>query len=195
VQRRTHVTHAVRPGVRAAARHEFREILAAELLSVTGGAIAGVLLALAKDELLLVPGIFLLLPGFLEMRGNIAGTMAARLANALHIHEFSTATRHPRLVRDNYIASTLLALVVATALGLTAFLITRWLFGAASPKIILIAPLAALISNIIMLPATWLATAWIFRHHLDPNNIMGPYVTTVGDIVSTVSLIAAIAIV
>jgi mgtE-like transporter len=195
VQLKRHIGHPARPSIRAAQRHDFREMLGAELLSVTGGAIAGVLLALAKDELLLVPGIFILLPGFLGMRGNIAGTMAARLANALHLHELSVKTRHARLVRDNYFASTLLALVVAAALGTIATLATRWLFGIAEPELILIAVLAALISNIILLPATWLATAWLFRQGYDPNNIMGPYVTTVGDIVSTASLILAIAIV
>jgi mgtE-like transporter len=181
--------------VRAAVRHDFKEILLAELLSVTGGAIAGVILALAKNELLIVPGIFILLPGFLEMRGNIAGTMGARLANALHKHTIHLQTPHAKLVRDNYVASTLLALVTSALLGALAFLLTRLIFGTASLKLIPIAVLGALISNLIMLPATWLATAWLFKHHYDPNNIMGPYVTTVGDIVSTVSLIAAIAIV
>ena len=49
----------------------FKEIFTAEFISVTGGLIAGSLLVFQVDKLLLLPGLFILIPGFLEMRGSI----------------------------------------------------------------------------------------------------------------------------
>ncbi len=64
---------------------KFKEILFSQIISIIGGLIAGTFLAVHTDQLLLVPGLFILLPGFLEMRGSISGTLSARLSSGLFL--------------------------------------------------------------------------------------------------------------
>ena len=173
---------------------EFEEILVSEFVSVTGGVIAGAILAAYLDKIALVPGILILLPGFLEMRGNISGALAARLSAGLHLGLLDRGN-HPRLLRANVWAAFALSVVVSAILGVVAYAGTYFFFHMHAPKIILIAVLASVISNVILVPLTTHMTFWLFRHNLDPDNIMGPYITTVGDIVSIVSLVIAIVVV
>lgn len=171
---------------------DFREILTAELISITGGLFAGFLLASFTGQLQLIPGIFIFLPGFLEMRGNISGSLSARLGSGLWMGALKPRFRKNRVLNGNVLASTALVLAVSFVLGLVAYGASSAFFGVTEPKIILIAVVAGLISNAIEIPLTVAATFWLFRHGHDPNNIMGPYVTTTGDIISVLSLMAAI---
>lgn len=175
-------------------REGFRDMAVAELLSVTGGVIAGSLLAFSIGHIELVPGLFVLLPGFLEMRGNISGSLSARLSAALFLKYTKPRIRKNFVLRENVLSSVILAVAVSFVLGIIAFLISLYVFGTFSPLVIYIAVFAGIISNFIEIPLTVLFTFWLFRHGHDPNNIMGPYVTTMGDIVSIASIIAALVI-
>ncbi len=173
---------------------DFSEIFYGELVSLTGGVMAGVMLASATDQLLLVPGLFILLPGFLEMRGNISGSMSARLSSGLFLKVTRPQVKGNRFLRENIIAAVILAFVVSVVLGLVSFAFSYYFFGITSPKIIYVAIVAGLLSNIIEIPLAVVANFWFFRNGHDPNNIMGPYITTMGDIVSVLSILVAIVI-
>jgi mgtE-like transporter len=176
-------------------RQDFREILTSELISVTGGLFAGFLLALFTDQLLLIPGIFILIPGFLEMRGNISGSLSARLGSGLWVGALRPQLRKNRVLHGNLLASAVLVLAVSLVLGAVAYAASLLFFGINAPQLLAVALLAGIISNVIEIPLTAATTFWLFRRGHDPANIMGPYVTTTGDIISIVSLVAAIGIV
>lgn len=176
-------------------RKDFKEILSSEIVSTTGGLAAGFLLTFAVDKLYLFPSLLILLPGFMEMRGNISGSLSARLSSGLFVHAFKPKYRKNDILRGNAIASIILVIVLSLFLGLLTYYIGAQFFGFAEPKIILVALLAGVLSNLIEIPITVAATFWLFRHGHDPNNIMGPYVTTTGDIVSIVSLLVAIVVI
>jgi len=176
-------------------RKDFEEILGSEIISITGGLVAGLLLTYATDKLAMLPALFILLPGFLEMRGNISGSLSARLSAGLHVGAFRKAYNKRNIVKGNIAASFVLVVVVSLFLGLLAYYVSMEFFGVINPKIILVSLVAALLSNIIEIPLTVLTTFWLFRHGHDPNNIMGPYVTTTGDIISIVALLIAMAVV
>jgi len=179
---------------RAAKRtlREFEEIFVSEFVSVTGGVLAGFLLAQATNRLEMIPGILILMPGFLQMRGNISGALAARLSTALHM---GWLKKHPGILRSNIVASSVLAIVLSAFLGFVAYLATLVFFQINYLKIILVALIAGIISNFIMIPITTKTTLWLFRKGHDPDNIMGPYITTMGDILSVVSLLVGMMVV
>jgi mgtE-like transporter len=174
---------------------EFKDIFAAEIISMTGGLLAGTLLAIYIDKLLLIPGLFILLPGFLEMRGNISGALAARLGTALDLRKMPAIISKNGDIKQNILATFVEVLVVALSLATVAYAVTYFIFGTATLLIFLIAIIAALISNFIEVTLTTYTTFWLFKKGHDPNDIMGPYVTTTGDIVSVASLLIAITIV
>jgi mgtE-like transporter len=174
---------------------EFKDIFAAEIISMTGGLLAGTLLAIYIDKILLIPGLFILLPGFLEMRGNISGALAARLGTALDLRKMPAIISKNGDIKQNIFATFVEVLVVTLSLATVAYAITYFIFGTATLLIFLIAIIAALISNFIEITLTTYTTFWLFKKGHDPNDIMGPYVTTTGDIVSVASLLIAITIV
>src|SRR3989344_1375687 len=84
----------------------FKEIMFSQSMAVIGGLIAGTLLAIYTDKILLIPGMIILLPGFLEMRGNISGSMSARLTSGLFLGVVEKEKK--QIIRGNVIAAFLL---------------------------------------------------------------------------------------
>ena len=176
-------------------QRDFREIGTAEIISVTGGILAGSLLAFFLNRVEIIPGLFIMLPGFLEMRGNISGSLSARLSAALFLKYTKPRIRKNYVLRENVISSVFLSVMVSLVLGLIAFFMSNYIFHVFNPKIIFVTVLAGVIANVIEIPLTVFFTFWLFKHGHDPNNIMGPYVTTIGDIISIASLLIVLAVI
>lgn len=174
---------------------DFREIFTAEIISITGGLFAGSLLAFYVDEIILIPGLLILFPGFLEMRNAISGSMVARLGSALHMGTISPTVKKNRFAFENIVATSILSIVVSLVLASIAYLITYFIFGQSAPQLFLIALIAAPISNLFENVISLHTTFLLFRKGYDPDNIMGPYITTTGDIISISSLLLAVAVV
>ena len=172
----------------------FKEILATQSVSVTGGLLAGTVLAAYTDKLLFVPGMLVLLPGFLEMRGNISGTLSARLSSGLFLKVINPKKMRTKLVAENLAASFFLAVLASLALGTVAFLFNLLATGVATPRIVALPLLAGIIANAVEIPLALAATFYLFRKGHDPNNIMGPFVTSTGDITSILALLAAMVV-
>lgn len=170
----------------------FREILPSEIISVIGGVLAGTVLAIYTDKILLIPGMIILLPGFLEMRGNISGSFASRLSSGLFLKVIHPRKPERHIIQGNLFASFLLAIITSLALGLIAFLFNYFVLHALYFRIILLPFLAGIIANAIEIPLTLFTTLYLFRKGHDPNNIMGPFITTTGDITSILALLASV---
>lgn len=174
---------------------DFKETFFTQLISVTGGLLAGSILAFALDKIYLIPGIFILLPGLLDMRGDISGSLSARLGAGLHLGVIKPRMHKSRILKGNIVASFLLAITISILLGVVAYLVTNIVFGINYPKIMLISILTSLLASLIEVPLTILTTFWLFRHGFDPNNIMGPYVSTTGDVITVLSLLLVVVII
>jgi len=173
----------------------FKEILTSQFVSVICGLIAGTMLAIYTDKILLIPGMLILLPGFLEMRGNISGTFASRLSSGMFLGVINPKKTKTKLTKGNMLASFILVIAVSLVLGTIAFMFNFFVFNSFTPSIILLSLIAGIIANIIQIPLTLFTTFYLFRKGHDPNNIMGPFVTSTGDITSIVSLLIALVII
>jgi mgtE-like transporter len=100
-----------------------------------------------------------------------------------------------RVLYGNFLASFFLVIMVSFFLGLIAMLFTYLIMGIILWKIIWVSLIAALLANVIEIPSTYFTTLWLFKKGHDPNNIMGPFVSTTGDIVSILALLVAIVVV
>lgn len=177
------------------ATSDFKEISAGQFFSITGGLVAGIVLASLKEQLILIPGFLILIPGFLEMKGNISGSLASRISSALHMGTIKAEMRYSEFLRENIIATFLLVVLVSFVLGLFSLAITYILLKVVYIKIIYIALIAGIVANVIMIPSTIIMGFWLFRHGYDPNNIMGPYVTTIGDVLSMLALFLTVMVI
>lgn len=177
---------------------DFKEILGSQIISVLGGLIAGTVLAVYVNKLLLIPSMLILLPGFLEMRANVSGPVASRVSSGLFLGVIApgkTTETKRKIIQGNINASFLLTIITSLFLGTIAFLTNYFVFEVYSPMIIPIILIAGIIANIIEIPVTLLATFYLYKKGHDPNNIMGPFLTSLGDITSIVSLLIALVIV
>jgi len=174
---------------------DFEEILSSELISIMGGLTVGIILAVFTDKILLIPGMLILLPGFLEMRGNISGSFASRLSSGLFLGVIRPDKFKTRIIQGNLIASSLLVLFLSFVLGSMAFLFSFFVLHVFIFRIILLPIVAGIIANAIEIPLTLFFTLYFFRKGHDPNNIMGPFVTSTGDVTSIISLLIAMVII
>jgi mgtE-like transporter len=174
---------------------ETKEIVLAEIVSITGGLVAGLLLSSLLDEINTIVGILIFLPGFLEMRGNISGSLAARLGSSLHKGTLNSDFKKSDIVDQNIIATFILVIVVSAILGFVATLLSFVIFNLMSFRIFYIALFSGILSNVIQIPLTTITTIYLYKKNFDPDNIMGPYITTIGDIVSILSLFIAIIVI
>lgn len=188
---------------------DFKEITVTQFVSLTGGLIAGTILSTFSNNLLLIPGLFVLYPGFLSLKGEIHGSLAARLSSALHIGNIKVSGNKENsrkitpkdrkktsyILFENIVASLLLGLFVSIVLGIVAYSVTYLFFKINNPDIILLSLISAIIANLVMVPFTILSTLWVYKHDYDPDNIMGSYLTTVGDVVGVLSLLIGIVII
>lgn len=173
----------------------FYEILGSQAVSLLIGLLAGALLAFYTDRLLMLPGILILLPGFLEMRGNISGSLSSRISSGLFLKIIKPGNEAGRIVKGNLVASFTLAFAVSSFLGILAFAFTYLATGAALPMLIAVPVIAGIIANLIEIPLAIFFTFYLFRKGHDPNNIMGPFLTSTGDVTSIFSLMIVMAII
>lgn len=175
--------------------NNFKEVFSSQLVSILGGLIVGTILAVYTNKILLIPGMLILLPGFLEMRGNISGSLASRLSSGLFLGVIKKNKINTKIIRGNLIAAILLAIIVSLALGIVTFLFNYFIMNIFTLRIIFLPLIAGIIANIIEVPLTLFVTFYLFKKGHDPNNIMGPFVTSTGDVTSVVSLLVALIII
>lgn len=174
---------------------DFKEIFSSELISIIIGLFAGTLLAIYTKKLLIIPGILLLLPAFLEMRGNLDGSLASRISSGLFLGVINPRKYNTKIIKGNELAVVLLALGLSLILGFIVFLVDYYIFGVFYTRVIFLPLLAAIFSSLIEIPLVVLATLYFFRKGHDPNNIMGPFLTSTGDVASIIGLLIGVIII
>ena len=89
------------------------------VLCSLGDLLAGVSLGFMMDMLRLLPGLMILIPPAIDMRGNVYGALGSRLGTAMHIGVFTPSLREG-ILRKNLQVSLLITLLMSVVLGLLA---------------------------------------------------------------------------
>src|SRR3954451_6062594 len=99
--------------LRAAAASDvagLRQALAALLVSSGGDLLAGLTLGAITGTLEALPGLLVLVPAAIGMRGNIFGALGSRLGTSIHTGTFRLSTRRDTVVGQNLASSMALTL-------------------------------------------------------------------------------------
>jgi len=184
--------------VREVTLEAYREGLPALAVSAGGGLLAGVVLGGMRAEFRAVPGLLVLVPALLATRGNVYGSLGARVATGLHQGLVSPQIRgaDARLYRavTAAIANGLLASSFAAVAGFGAL---TALGGEPAPlsRLIAIAVLSAFLSGLV-LSITVVAVVFAgYRRGYNPDPLVGPIVTTAGDVFGVAFLFLAVRLV
>lgn len=160
--------------------------MVALMISSLGDLMAGVTLGTMTDTLELLPGLMILIPPAIGMRGNIFGALGSRLGTAMHIGVFELSYRKGSILRSNMESSLLLTLVMSVLMGVTAHA-TCLLLGLESialEKLVFISVLGGILAGLVLILINILVARMGFRHNWDIDNISAPLITAAGDIVT-----------
>ena len=169
-------------------RQRFVALIIGVLIASSGGLV----LALSEDTLSQLPGLLLLLPGAIALRGNIFGSMGRRLGTAAHMGTFGLSYRIDSVLIQNLLASGSLSLISSLILAVLAKG-TASAFGL-SPAMsladfIVISVLGGVLSSIALAAVTVVLSVGSVKYEWDLDNVVAPLVTTTGDLLTVPSLI------
>lgn len=171
-----------------------QESLLALLICAIGDLCAGLILGKMTFFLETFPGLLVIIPGAIGMRGNIFGSFASRLSTNLHIGIISAKFEFSEDLNHNIFSSFVLTLVLSLFLAIIAKILCILLRQPSMSLIdfILISVIAGVISNLIMLPITMFVSFKSFEHGWDPDNITSPIIAAFGDLFTLPAIIASI---
>ena len=179
----------------ASALDVYRQALPVIVVSLVAGLFAGTILGseTMRDGIESVPGILVLLPAFLATRGGVYGSLGARLSSGLHQGVLEPTFSRDKRLSNAVIASFINGMAVSVFIAVVAFLVL-WI-GAGGGNILQLIGImivSGFLSAVLMLSALVTVVFVGYRRGLDPDNIVGPLVTTLGDVFGVVFLLVAI---
>jgi mgtE-like transporter len=156
------------------------------ILTSIGELFAGSILGKMHERLDLIPGLIILVPAIMGLRGNIGTALGSRLSASLHLGLIDKRFTFGKFNLDNVGAGFSLSLMVSIIIGLFARLACH-VFGLPSiplVNLLLIAILASAMASLVLIPFTVTLTYFAFNRRLDPDNIVAPIIGMVGDIIT-----------
>jgi mgtE-like transporter len=157
-----------------------------------GGLIAGNTLGLMTDLFENIPGLIVVIPGIIALRGSISTAFGSRLGSAYHLGVIDENNMWNDELRQNILGSFILSFSMSAIIGVLAF-VTSVLMGANPDglKLVTIVLIAGVLSALILTGLTVSIVFVVFKRGWDPDNVTGPALTTFGDIVTMVCIFAS----
>jgi mgtE-like transporter len=143
-----------------------------------------------------LPGLMILIPPAIAMRGNIYSALVSRLGTSMHLGLFSTTLKRGGVLYQNAYTSLVLTLVLSVILGFLAKIAAQ-VFGMPNVEylslhgFILISVIAGLVSGIILLVIALLVSIIGYHRNWDLDNMSSPIITSAGDMMTIPSLLVA----
>ncbi len=160
--------------------------------------LSGVFLGNNEELLKALPGILIIIPSFMAINGNISSVVSSRLSSALHMGLVKPHFRRSELLMRNIHSMLIISVIAFAVLGIAAATVNS-MFSAGPVSFILfpvITLTAGLITVLILMFGSIFTSYIVYRHGIDPDNVVVPILTTVGDFVgiSVLLLITAMVI-
>jgi mgtE-like transporter len=146
------------------------------------------------------PLILLMVPAFIDITGDLAGVVGARITSHLYTGELDKGFRPYRLLLSNLIAILLVSTTAYAFLGVCVIAITLGfepivgpIFPIAGfPQLFIAILLAGILATALTSLIGLLAARVVYRSGRDPDSIIPPLTTTVGDLLGIVFVALAI---
>ncbi|MEM9893604.1 MAG: magnesium transporter [Actinomycetota bacterium] len=176
--------------------------LGALAFSATTSLVTGFTLAAVTDTLALFPGLLLLIPAAIGLRGNVFGPLGSRLSTAIHTGTFSWSWRTDSVLGQNVIGAMASSLVAAVGLAVIADLVAH-LPGRSSAldsaggepldlfDFVVVSVFGGTVASVVVLGITLGLAVASVRFGWDLDNVTAPLVSASGDFVTLPSLVLA----
>lgn len=170
-----------------------RQSLIALALNSTTSLMAGLFLGGITGTLERLPGLLILVPAAIGLRGNVFSTFGNRLSTAIHIGQFELTWRRDSVLMQNIFASLVLTVSVSAGIAFLAKIIAVavGVEGVSFFTLAMISVLGGVLASAVVLAAT-VALAWGGVHRgWDLDNVVAPVVSTLGDVLTLPALFLA----
>ncbi len=172
------------------------ETFIALFICAIGDLIAGILLSGMTHTLEMLPGLLVLIPGAIGMRGNIFGALGSRLGSNLHIGILTPELKKSPILNQNIISAMVLTVIMSIFLAFTAkgFCILLGFESISIMDFTVISVLGGIFSGAVLLPATLLISIKSYENGWDPDNVTTPLIAASGDLFTIPSILLAVQI-
>lgn len=174
-------------------RRTLRQGFAALLLGALTATVAGIILASITHTLEELPGLLILIPATLGMRGTIFGAMGARLGTSTHAGLFEVTRERTGVLYQNVFVAVALTLLSAVYLAVLAKLAAIAFGLDAMPFLdfVTISVVGGILDSALILLMTIGLSVVSYRRGYDLDTVSTPLITAAADMVTIPALFAA----
>ncbi len=171
-----------------------RQSLVALLFNSATSFIAGAVLGSIIGTFEALPGLLVMVPAAIGLRGNIFGTFGNRLSTSIHTGTFRLSAKRETVLGQNVLASIALTFSLSLLLAVVARVIAVGLgventIGVLDLALVSVA--GGLLASVVVLAATLLLSIGAVRRGWDMDNLVAPTVSTLGDVITIPALFLA----
>ncbi|MGH2787482.1 MAG: magnesium transporter [Actinomycetota bacterium] len=170
----------------ASERVTMRQGFVAVTIAALTSLVAGITLAAMEGRLAALPGLLVLVPASIGMRGSIFGALSARLGTTIHSGLFEVSWDREGALYQNVYAAGLLTIATSAVMGALARWISMLLGQETVPvwDMIIVALTGGLLSSAIVLIVTVAISVRSFTRGWDLDSVGSPLITAIGDVVT-----------
>ena len=183
--------------VRGEAWSIYREAIPILFVALGGGLFAGLVLEEILESVQRFPGLLVMVPVFLATRGNVYGALGGRISSGLHQGlippEFEWNERLVNAILASFVNGIGISVVIGVVTWL-ALLVLGWEV-AALYELVGIMLIAGVLTSVVLIFGLLVLIFAGYKRGLDPDNLVGPIVTTLGDIFGMLFMLFAIGLV
>jgi mgtE-like transporter len=168
-----------------------RQSLVALGLNSSTSFVAGAFLGSITGTLDRYPGLLVLVPAAIGLRGNIFGSFGNRLSTSIHAGTFRWSLRRETVLGQNVLASMLLTMAISLALAVVAKAIAVGLGLTDSIDLLSMSTVSivgGVLGSLVVLGAALALTGGAVRYGWDLDNVTAPLVSTLGDVLTLPAL-------
>ncbi len=186
-----------RLGVKRIVRQALPMLLLTGFFNLGAGGILG---GMEEQMAEFLPGLLIMVPPLMDLKGNITGALASRLGSGLHQGLIDQDQLLSDEVKTNVSAAIALGFLTALAIGGMATVITVVVMGTTFSVTLLlmlvsVALIAASLSVMLLCGVSLIVSILSYRRGWDPDNLTTPILTTLGDVLTLASLYVALIVV
>jgi len=162
----------------------YREALPILVIALGGGLFAGLVLEGLLESVERFPGLLVMVPVFLATRGNVYGALGGRISSGLHQGLINPKFERNERLLNAVIASFINGIGISIVIGLISWgaLTILGRPSAALFELVGIMLIAGVLTSFVMIGGLLLLIFTGYKLGYDPDNLVGPIVTTLGDI-------------
>jgi mgtE-like transporter len=177
--------------VRSALGPDARQGLVSLGLNSTTSLVAGAFLGAITDTLARYPGLLVLVPAAIGMRGNVFGSFGNRISTTIHTGTFSLTVRRETVLGQNVLAAGILTAGISLLAAVVAKVISVGLGLERTIDLldlVTVSVVGGVLGSIVVLLATLALAGGAVRYGWDLDNVNAPLVSTLGDVLTLPAL-------